>query len=112
MREPDRFDLTCPVNRRFCSQSGYSEEEILGANVRILKSGETKPEAYAGLWSTLRAGRVWRGEFVTRTKSGEQQLESVTILPVANAQGAPTCFVALKEDITLRRQEESREERG
>lgn len=88
------------VNARFSEVSGYTKDEVLGKNPRILKSGQMSPEVYAGMWATLRAGGAWHGELCNRKKSGELFWERVGIFPVNSANGACTGYVAVKEDIT------------
>ena len=88
------------VNPKFTSLTGYSYEEVLGKNSRILKSGETPPEIYKELWDTITAGREWRGEFHNRKKDGELFWEHATIAPIMDKNGAITSFLAVKEDIT------------
>lgn len=94
------------VNGKFVEITGYTVEEALGNNPRILKSGRHPAEFYEEMWETLRHGRVWRGEICNRRKSGPFFWESAAIAPVRNAQGEVTHFVALKEDITARKQNE------
>jgi PAS domain S-box-containing protein len=88
------------VNPAFSLASGYSAAEALGQNPRILKSGRTPPEAYEELWATLGAGKVWRGEFINRSKDGTDYLEVATISPIRQADGPVTHYVAVKDDIT------------
>jgi PAS domain S-box-containing protein len=83
---------------------GYGLEELIGQNPRVLKSGQTPPEVYADLWQTLGAGQVWRGEFLNRKKSGEVLVEQAVVAPVLADDEHITHYVALKEDITLRKQ--------
>lgn len=102
-------DLTGAIeyaNPRFCTLTGYALEEVRGKNPRVLKSGRVPPEVYADLWQTITAGRVWRGELVNRKKGGELFTELMVVTPVKNAQGQATHFLALKEDISERRQTE------
>lgn len=94
------------VNARFTELTGYSREEAIGRNPRILRSGVTGPEVYEDLWRTIALGRVWRGEIVNRKKNGELFTELVLITPVSDAEGRPTHYVALKEDITERKRAE------
>ncbi len=91
------------ANPRFVETTGYSFEEALGKNPRILKSGSTPRDAYAELWRTIKAGRTWRGEFHNQRKNGELYWEQATISPVIDEQGTISNFVAVKEDITERR---------
>jgi PAS domain S-box-containing protein len=94
------------VNPRFTESSGYSREEALGQNPRILKSGDWPAESYQELWETLASGQVWRGEFHNRKKNGERYWEQASISPLRDAQGTPTGYLAIKEDITARKQAE------
>ena len=94
------------VNQAFTEASGYSAEEAIGQNPRILHSGETPPETYRTLWPTLAAGHIWRGEFTNQRKDGSRYLELATISPVRDSNGQVTHFVAIKEDITEQRHNE------
>jgi len=98
------------VNPKFASLTGYTFDEVLGKNPRLLKSGEQSREFYEQLWTTILAGREWHGEFHNRKKSGELFWESSSISPVRDRDGNVTHFVAVKEDVTERKQlEEERE---
>ena len=88
------------VNAKFCAISGYTKEEALGQNPRILKSGEQSAEMYEDLWATITSGRTWSGEFHNRRKSGELYWEDATIGPIVSEQGEITHFIGFKEDIT------------
>ena len=94
------------VNAAAATNTGYAREELLGQNPRILKSGRTAVTIYRDLWATLNRGEVWRGEFHNRRKDGSGFIESATIAPVKSADGVVTHYVAVKEDITLRRHSE------
>ena len=91
------------VNPKFTQVTGYSFEEALGQNPRILKTGVTSPEEYQRLWETITEGKEWRGEFRNRKKNGELFWEMSSISPVKNAANMITHFVAVKEDITERK---------
>ncbi len=88
------------VNPRFTAVTGYSYDEALGKNPRILKSGEMPVEFYKQMWETITTGKEWRGEFHNKKKNGELFWESASISPLRNAQGIITHFLAVKEDIT------------
>jgi PAS domain S-box-containing protein len=94
------------VNPKFVQLTGYTLEEALGKNPRILKSGEHRAEMYEQLWRTILSGGEWRGEFHNKKKNGELFWESVAISPIRNAEGAITHFLAVKEDITERKRAE------
>ncbi|HJV18902.1 MAG TPA: PAS domain S-box protein [Sediminibacterium sp.] len=83
--------------------TGYTPEELLGKNPRVLKSGETSSEAYTELWSNITIGKQWRGIFHNVKKNGELYWEQSTISPVYNDRGEITHFLAIKEDITERK---------
>ncbi|HSA02429.1 MAG TPA: PAS domain S-box protein [Candidatus Paceibacterota bacterium] len=99
------------VNPKFTDLSGYSFEEVKGKNPRVLKSGEFPPESYAELWKTIAGGGEWRGEFHNRKKNGELYWEAAAISPVRDRKGSVTHFVAVKEDITRRKQLEAEREK-
>ncbi len=90
------------VNEKFFHQSGYTREEALGQNPRIMKSNLVPKEVYRDLWKTIASGLEWRGELQNRHKNGSLYSESVTISPVRSDSGEITHFIALKEDITAR----------
>jgi len=92
------------VNPRFTEVSGYSEAELVGQNPRILKSGAMDRDFYQNLWQTISSGREWHGELHNKKKSGELFWESGSISAVKNSEGRITHFVAVKEDVTERKQ--------
>ena len=95
------------VNPKFCETTGYSMEEAIGQNPRILKSGEMDPQAYKNLWDKISSGEVWRGEFHNRKKNGELYWEWATITSIKNEQGIITNYIAIKEDISMHKQMEA-----
>ena len=94
------------VNPAFTVLTGYSAQEAVGQNPRILKSGKHEEAFYQKLWQTISSGRVWRGELVNRRKDGSLYTEEMTITPVRGADGQIVRFVAIKQDITQRKQAE------
>jgi PAS domain S-box-containing protein len=94
------------VNPRFTEVTGYTFAEALGQNPRILKPEGESSQNYRALWNTILSGHEWRGEFYNRKKSGECYWESAQISPVRNSEGVITHFLAVKEDISLRKQYE------
>ncbi|EXJ16763.1 PAS domain S-box protein [Imhoffiella purpurea] len=92
------------VNPAFTRVSGYDPDEVRGRNPRVLASGRTPAEVHAELWRTLGQGRVWRGEFCNRRKDGSEYVELATISPVRQPDGRITHYLAVKEDITERKQ--------
>jgi diguanylate cyclase (GGDEF)-like protein/PAS domain S-box-containing protein len=95
------------VNPKFVQVTGYSREEAIGANPRILKSGKHSRAQYQYLWQTITSGHEWRGEFQNRRKDGGLYWESASIAPIRDEHGAITHFVAIKEDITRRKRIEA-----
>lgn len=91
------------ANPKFTETTGYSLNEVIGQNPRFLKSGQTTPEEYKELWQTIAAGKEWHGEFENKKKNGELYWESASISPIVNAQGQSTHYIAIKEDITHRK---------
>lgn len=94
------------VNPKFCNLTGYTKEEAIGNNPRILKSSNTPKEYFRELWTTILSGNEWRGELQNRKKNGELYWESASISPIINENGAITHFIAIKEDITERKSAE------
>ena len=92
------------VNPAFCRLTGYSAEEALGQNPRILKAGDQPRELYKELWDTLLRGDEWRGEFHNKRKDGSLFWETASISAIRNAKGAIKHFVAIKDDITERKE--------
>jgi two-component system NtrC family sensor kinase len=90
------------VNPAFTSLTGYSKQEVMGQNPRLLKSGQHKLAFYQDLWETITSGRIWRGEVVNRRKEGSHYTEEMTITPVRDAGGEITHFIAFKQDVTKR----------
>lgn len=91
------------VNKKYIELTGYSYEEAIGNNPRVLKSGLTAEEVYKELWSTVLIGNEWRGEFHNKKKNGELYWESANISPIFNEKGDMVQLLAVKEDITERK---------
>jgi PAS domain S-box-containing protein len=96
------------VNPTFCNITGYSNEEAIGNNPRVLKSGNLPQSFYKKLWDTILSGKTWRGDFINRKKNGEEYWESASISPIKNNEGEITHFVAVKQDITERKEAEKK----
>lgn len=88
------------VNPKFLETSGYSLEEIQNNNVDILKSGFMPDQVYSELWNTISQGNEWKGELFNKRKNGELYWENVFITPIKNADNIVLNYLALKEDIT------------
>jgi PAS domain S-box-containing protein len=83
--------------------TGYTQEELLGKNPKVLKSGETTLEEYQHLWGNITHGKEWKGIFHNRKKDGTYYWEQATIGPIMNDDGVITHYIAIKEDITERK---------
>ncbi len=94
------------VNHRFTEITGYTAEEAVGANPRVLKSGQMDPAVYEELWATITAGREWRGELLNRRKDGTLFWEQASISPLFDETGRVSHYLAVKADITEQKQKE------
>jgi PAS domain S-box-containing protein len=94
------------ANDKFCKISGYSREELLGQDHRILKSEEHSPEFFAELWKAIASGKSWHGEIKNLTKEGVAYWVKATILPLLNDQGKPFQYIAIRTDITDQKEAE------
>ena len=92
------------VNPKCLEVTGYSYDEVIGQNPNILKSGEQTPEFYRELWETILSGREWHGELHNKKKNGELFWEHASISPIRDEKGDISHFVAVKEDITERKE--------
>ncbi|KAA3608481.1 MAG: PAS domain S-box protein [Calditrichaeota bacterium] len=91
------------VNPAFTKATGYTADEVLGENPRILNSGKNKTDI-KNLWETLNANKTWEGEFYNKRKSGEMYWEAAIVSPLKNVDGATTHFVAIKTDISRQKE--------
>lgn len=91
------------VNKKFTEITGYSYEEVMNQNPRVLNSGEQPKKFYKELWKTILSGNNWAGEFLNKKKDGELFWEYAIISPVKNEKGKIIHYVAVKEDITERK---------
>ena len=94
------------VNPAFCETTGYTFNEAKGQNPRVLKSGEHPPEFYKDLWRIISNGGTWKGEFINKCKDGTLYWEYATISPVKDSDLNITHYIAVKDNITKRKQME------
>lgn len=93
------------VNQKFIAVTGYTLDEVLGKNPNLLQSGQTPDSVYQEMWRDLNAGRTWQGELCNRRKDGSLFWESVLLSPIRNLSGRTIHYLAIKEDITQKKQE-------
>ncbi len=95
------------ANEAFCEISGYSMEELIGSNCRIVNSGYHSKEFFDSMYQTIHSGQIWRGEFCNRNKSGSIYWVETTIVPLTNKHGDITAFYSLRVDITRQKEIEN-----
>jgi formate hydrogenlyase transcriptional activator len=96
------------VNPRFTAMTGYKLDDLIDLTSRIITSEEISKKLSEKIWCELNAGKEWHGEFLNRNKGGEPYWEYASIFPIFDTKGVITHFVAVKEDITSRKETEEK----
>ncbi len=93
------------VNAALIQTTGYSRDELIGENPRILQSGRTPPATYEAMWQGLLQGQSWKGLFFNKRKDGTEYIEFAIITPLRRPDGTITHYVAVKEDVTEKKRQ-------
>jgi PAS domain S-box-containing protein len=102
----DRRGRILHVNDRFMDISGYTRSELVGQTHRIINSGHHPTRFFQDMWATIGAGRVWRGDVCNRAKGGRLYWVATTIVPFTDDRGRPYQYLALRSEITERKEAE------
>ncbi len=90
------------ANPKTCEITGFDRTELLGKNIRLMKSGETPVDDYRSLWKSITKGKSWKGTLRNRKKSGELYWEDCEIAPITDSDGQTRNYLAIKQDISER----------
>jgi PAS domain S-box-containing protein len=96
------------ANDMFCKVSGYTQNELIGQDHRIVNSGHHDQDYIRNMWHTIAGGEVWRGEFCNRSKNGELYWVDSTIAPLLDKDGKPKQYISIRRDITVQKANEQK----
>ena len=95
------------INSTFIHNTGYSPQDILGKKMNVFKSGKNPLSVYQQLWRSLKRGETWKGELINIYHDGQEHIDEIIASPIKNTQGQIFAYLAIKQDITLRKQSEA-----
>lgn len=107
----DEHGTIVEVNDKFCAISGYSREELIGRNHRIVKSNVHPDSLFREMWSTITSGGVWQGTVCNKKKNGDYYWVEATIVPIMGEEGRPWRYISIRTDITALKQAHKQLER-
>ena len=88
------------ASEAFCEISGYSKDELIGTNHRIIRHSDMKESTYKELWETITSGKTWKGEIKNKKKNGDYYWVKASISPMFDNKGEIISYTAIREDIT------------
>ena len=98
--QTDAFGTIIYINDKFCEISGYSKDELIGENHRIINSGFHSKDFFKDMWQTISSGKIWKGDICNRAKAGHLYWVSTTIVPFFDQNNKPHQYLSVRQDIS------------